>query len=438
MSTIHDPVPVPLSGNAATVHAKALVMTATADALRTAISELRSLSSDTVTISEAVDELRDKADGVRGDIDKVETRYRGAADAMSSYHTGLGNAQARADRARQRITDNNSDAAYWRRHEEDLKQRVLSGESSQELLDELKDVQRRVEGYADEFLAAMEEYHAAEGDKRDAAAAAVNALQNAADAANLDDGFWDRVGAVVEVMYEWAQENLGPFIEKLRAVLEIIKGIIDILALIVGVLSLFLPFLAPLATALTLVSVGLAAAILLCSLVLFALGRESLGRVLSDAIGLATSVITSKMGGTNLFKPAEKLAGLSQVVKPSVWSSGMQMARFEFAFTRAVVGTGETVGIYGMEIAGKLFPPGRTLVKLGSGIGAGFVSGGLDVNFDLFPENGGGAFQGGWDVSGEDATKAVFKPIANTLSGGFGNPSIAIATGVQTLTAGAS
>jgi hypothetical protein len=437
--SFHDPIPDLLTGEPATIGAKARVMTATADALRTAITELRALASDTVTISEAVDELRDKADGVRGDIDKVETRYRGAATAMVTYKHSLSTAQTRASNARQRIIDNNSDAAYWRRHEHDLEQRVRSGEASEELLEELLDVQRRVRGYASEFTAAMAEYHAAEGDKDSAVTTAINALHDAADAAGLNDGFWDRVGAVVEVMYEWAQEHLGPFIEQLRAVLEIIKGIIDLLALIVGVLSLFLPFLAPLATALTLVSLGLAAAILLCSLVLFALGRESLGRVLSDAIGVATSILTSKMGGLNVFKPADKLAGLSNVVKPSVWSSGLAQAKFDFVLTRAVVGTGETVGTYGMDIAAKLFPPGRTAVKLASGIGAGFVSGGLDVNFDLFPESGpGGPFEGGWDVSQEEGVKAVFKPIANVLSGGASNPSIAIVTGVQTLTAGAS
>jgi len=432
--TINDPIPSPLTGNPGTVNAKARVMTATADALRTAITELRALSSETVTISEAVDELREKADGVRGDIDKVESRYRGAATAMVTYHSSLESAQSRAERARQRIADNNTDAAYWRRHEDALEQRVRAGENSQELLDELLDVQRRVRGFAGEFAAAMDEYYAAEGDKRDAVDVAISALQNAADTAGLNDGFWDRVGAVVEVMYEWAQENLGPFIESLRAVLEVIKGIIDILSLIVGVLSLFLPFLAPLAAALTLVSIGLAAAILLCSLVLFALGRESLGRVLSDTIGLATSIITSKLGGT-----VGKLPGLSNVVKPSVWSSSLSAAKFDFVFTRAVLGTGEAVGMYGMDIAGKLLPTtGTQVITAITGAGTGFLSSGLDVNFDLFPENGGGAFQGGWDLTSEEAATAAFKPVLKVISGGFSAPVIAIAGGVSTLSAGAS
>jgi len=432
--SFHDPIPELLSGEPATVAAKAQVMTATADALRIAINELRALSSDTVTISEAVDELRDKADGVRGDIDKVEARYRGAATGMVTYKNSLSTAQTRASNARQRVIDNNSDANYWRRHEHDLEQRVRAGENSQELLDELLDVQRRVRGYASEFSAAMVEYHAAEGDKDAAVTAAISALQNAADAAGLNDGFWDRVGAVVEVMYEWAQEHLAPFIEQLRAVLEIIKGIIDILALIVGVLSLFLPFLAPLAAALTLVSIGLSAAILLCSLVLFALGKESLGRVLSDTIGLATSVVTSKLGGLG-----GKLQGFSKLGQGSTWSNGFAMARFEFALTRSVMGTGEAIGTYGMDIATKLLPTsGTDFIKLGVSTGSGFLGKGLDVNFDLFPESGGGSFEGGWDLSQDDILSASFKPVVNVLSGGFGGPSIAIATGVQTLTSGAS
>jgi|GEM_PF-2451143 len=436
-----DPIPAPLSGDPTTVAAKAQVMTATADALRTAITELRALSSDTVTISEAVDELRDKADGVRGDIDKVEARYRGAATGMVAYKNSLSSAQTRAQNARQRIIDNNSDASYWRRHEHDLEERVRAGEASQELLDELLEVQRRVRGYANEFTAAMAEYYAAEGDKDTAVTAAINALQNAANAAGLNDGFWDRVGAVVEVMYEWAQEHLAPLIEKLRAVLEIIKGIIDLLSLIVGVLALFLPFLAPLAAALTVVSIGLSAAILLCSLALFALGKESLGRVLSDAIGLATSVITAKMGnlGSKLKLP-DAVPGQSMARTLLNQARGdVAMARFEFAFARSIMGTGETVGMYGMEIAKKLLPTsGTDFIKLASSTGSGFIGKGLDVTFDLFPESGGAGFDGGWDLTGEEVLYSSLKPATNVMSGGFSNPSISIATGVQTLTAGAS
>ncbi|TPX03006.1 hypothetical protein FJ656_19450, partial [Schumannella luteola] len=242
--SVGDPIPGHLEGDPTAIGTQARVMTATADALRTAISELRTLASETVTISDAVDELRDKADGVRGDIDKVEGRYRGAATAMTHYQSELSAAQTRATTARQRVIDNNSDAHYWRIREDDLEQRVRAGESSQELLDDLLEAQQKVRGYAAEFADAMVEYHAAEGDKDAAVRRAIAALHDAVDAADLNDGFWDRVGAVVEAAYEWAQENLAPIIEKLRAVLEIIKGIIDILALIVGVLSLFLPFLA--------------------------------------------------------------------------------------------------------------------------------------------------------------------------------------------------
>lgn len=448
MSIHDDAIPEPLTGTPHQIAAHARVMTATADALRTAITELRNMASEHVTISEAVDELRVKADGVRADIEKVETRYRGAAEAMVTYKEALSAAQTRADNARSRISDNNSDALYWRKRKKELQQRVLAGESSQELLDDLLTAKNKVAGYATEFASAMAEYNAAVSDKEAAVTAAMNALHDVAKTAGLDDGFWDRVGAVVEMVYEWAQENIGPFIEKLRAVLEIIKGIIDLLALIVGVLSLFLPFLGPLAAALTLVSIGLSAAILLCSLVLFALGRETLGRVLSDTIGLATSIITAKLGGIG-----DKLKGADQFFKPSMWSSlgttartELAFAKFEFAFLRSGLGTGETVGMYGMEIANKIFPTsGMDFIKLGISTGSGFLGKGLDITFDPFPESGPGgnfgafdAFDGGWDLSSDDVLQSSLKPVVGVMSGGASGPAISIGTNIQKLTAGAS
>ena len=76
-----------------------------------------------------------------------------------------------------------------------------------------------------------------------------------------------------------------------------LKSILDVICLIVTVLSIFIPILAPLAAALTAVSLILGGLILLCSLCLFALGRLSAGELLGDAIDFAAGVITSKLGG---------------------------------------------------------------------------------------------------------------------------------------------
>lgn len=438
--TVNDPIPAPLTGDPSVIGAKSGVMLATADALRTAISELRNLSNENVTISDAVDEVRVKADGVRGDIEKVEQRYRGAAVAMGAYKVSLENAQTRANNARTRISDNNSDAAYWRRREDEIEYAVRSGESSEELLAELLAVQRKVNTYANEFTSAMSEYYGAEDDKENAVATAIQALVNAAEAAKLDDGFWDKVGAVLEAAYEWAQKHLAPLIEQLRAILEIIKGIVDILALIVGVLSIFLPFLAPLAAALTLVSVGLSAAILLCSLALFALGKESLGRVLSDALNVVVGVVTAKMGGVNVFRPGSSLTGFSQAFSPSAWQQGMSMVRFEFALLSAVTSRGEAAATFGMEVIKA--NAGSVAVTLAGDVAAGYAENGLDVNFDLFPESGPGGmwgpFEGGWELTSDEHVEVWAEPVANALSGGVASPVMDVVNGVNTLTVGAS
>lgn len=436
MTVINDPIPDTLTGDAATVGAKARKLGRTAEALRAAIAELKQLASSDVTISDAVDELRDKADDVSSQMGKVETRYQGAADAMSDYHSRLSDAQSRANHARQRIMDNNTDASYWRHRLKDLTERAASGETSQELLDDVTEARRKVDVYNGEFHSAMSQYNAAVDDKSSAVDAAVSALHDAADAAGLNDGWRDKVGDFLENAYEWAQEHLGPVLEAIRSVLEVIKSIVDILALIVTILAIFLPFLAPLAAALSLASIALAGLIFLSSLLLFALGRESLGRVIGDAIGIVTSVVTSKMGGMNVFSPGAKLTGLSSVFTRSAWSSGTSMVKLEFALSSAIMGKSETIAGMGLDVAKKLFEP-RAFVKMGGGLMSEFAKGGIDVQMDFFPEGGNGGgfgpFSGGFDLNVDEAAYAVGKPVAQILSGGASNPIISLTGGIKTL-----
>ena len=425
-----DPVPLPLSGEPGTIGAKAADLSATAQALRDAITELRALASDDVIISEAVEEVRVKADDVRSAISKVEDRYQGAATAMYAYKNGLSSAQIRADAARHRVTDNNSDASYWRRRLNMLTLQAQSGESSQELLDDIIEAKSRVAIFATEFASAMAEYNAAEQDRIAAVDAAITALHDAADGSGLNDGFWDYLGLGMEMAYEWAQENLTPILEAIRSIAELLKSIVDILALIVTILAIFLPFLAPLAAALTLASLALSAIILLSSLLLFALGKASLGRVLGDTIGLATSVITSKMGGLKIFSPGAKLAGLSSVFTRSAWSSGVSTMKLGFAFSSAVVGTTETVTGAGLDIAAKLFDPTKMSIKLGSGVISELSKGGLDIQLDFFAEGGNGGmagpFEGGWDLDTQELGNAIVKPLANAATGGITNPVLSL------------
>lgn len=434
-------IPASIPGDPETVRRFAETYRNTAEALRDAANELLTLANENVTIGKAVDEVRDKASEVQAATLKVATRYDGAADAYFVYRQDLTDAQAKAETARNQISGDNSTDTYWRNRKRTLMLEVLVTPTP-EKVDDLKEATDRVAQLDADHAGAQTMYDQAVQDAYDAATRAMSALDDAASAAGLNDGFWEAVVGGLQELYELAQKYLAPVIERLRTMLEVLKSIVDILALIVSVLSVFLPFLAPLAAALTLVGLALSAAILLCSLALVVLGRESVGRLLSDAIGLATSVITSKLGGAKLFS-GEKLRGFSSVFTRSAWSKGANMMRFEFALSSAVMGKTETMASYGLDVAARLFDPQKTAIRLTSGITGGIVKGGLsDMTLDFFPETGSSAgfvsVDGGWDLDTDELTLAIAKPVVNTLSGGAMNPVIALTGGLEKLMVGAS
>jgi hypothetical protein len=429
-----DPTPNPLSGDPGDVISKAGRIRLTADALRNAIEQLRTLTNENVTISDAVDAVRVKAADAIGDIEKVEVRYRGAAEALSAYGSDLNGAHNRADGAIGAIEQNNRDARYWRDRFNTLEARALSGDSDATLADDLVEARARVSDYHENFQAAMGQYNRARQDKENAVHAAKSALHEAREAADLDDGFWDKVGAIAEAVYEWAQENLGPIIEGLRAVLRILKSIVDILALIVGVLSIFLPFLSPLAAALMLASIALAATIFLCSLALFALGRETLGQVFADLIDVVVGVVTAKLGGA--FKPGA-LTGLSNVFSRTAAQADVGLLKVAFAIQSGATSNADTLASYGLDIGAELFKPGNLAPAVLGDLGKEMSEGAFDIKFDVFPESGSagdfGPFSGGVDLTQSEVVDGIAKPVGTLLSGGISAPIIDFIDGVDDL-----
>ena len=249
----------------------------------------------------------------------------------------------------------------------------------------------------------------------------MQALDDVADRSELNDGAWDHLGAFFEGVYEWCQEYLAPALEIIRKIAEVVKSIVDVLSLIVGILSIFLPFLAPLAAALTLVSLGLAALILVCSLLLFVLGKESLGRVLSDAIGLATSVLTSKLGGLKIFSPGAKLAGFTKVLKPAEWVGAGQGMTAKFVTDVAFDGLRATNLEFAKQIALKVLKPDTLTIRLVSKFASDDLKNGLDFRVDAFPENTVGSWSEGssmWDLTTSEIQDSRGKIVLNTLTGG--------------------
>jgi hypothetical protein len=363
-----DPIPAPLSGDPDTIQRFAQNYRDTANALRDAVSSLAELANENVTISLAVDEVREKATDAREATGKVATRYEGAADTYSAYRTSLADAQSRAEQARTAIDANNSSARYWRdRRRQLIAQSVLA--PSEEILEDLTEANERVSGFAAEFTAAMAVYNQAVQDKADAVANAIAGLDAAADAAGLNDGFFEAISGALQQLYELAQTYLAPLIEQLREILEFIKSIVDVLSFIVTILAIFIPALGPIALALTVLSIALSAAIFLASVALFALGKESLGRVLSDGIGVVISIVTSKIGaggahaaGTAAQVPFTQVAAANGGVLRTVFAATAEVS--EAASRDAVEELGQNAVNFALETT-------------------------LDISIDQFPNSNG-------------------------------------------------
>ncbi|MEP6481211.1 MAG: hypothetical protein ABJA94_04300 [Rhodoglobus sp.] len=341
-----NPVPGPISGDPELIRRFATNYTATAEALRDAAKELRALANDSITISLAVDQVRDKANEAYSDTLKVAERYEGAGATYFAYQSALSAAQTHAQNAIHYIITNNDNARYWRRHQKELQLEVLVDPSK---ATDLVAANTKVNHYTSEYHQAIGQYNTAVEDKRRAVLQAVAGLNEASQRAGLNDNFFEAVQGAGEVLYDLAQKYLTPILQKLRAVLEIIKSIVDIISLIVTILAIFVPVLAPLAAALAIASIALSVGILLCSLALFSLGKETLGRVLGDTINVAASIITAKMGGA--FKPGA-LTGF-----------GASMAKVGSGFSAASKLTVKEAGVV-LEISGKeaLIDKGKELV----------------------------------------------------------------------------
>lgn len=293
-----DAVPARLTGDDDRVRAHAKAFDDTARALRQAVQELANLANEGVTISLAIDEVREKAAESKTEASAVATRYQGAATTLTNYANALADVQSRADSARTQIDTNNQNARYWRHRRRDLEHERWSRGSDPEFLQDLAEATRRAAQYDTWFAGYLSNYQRAAEDFENAVNTAISGLAAAAEAAGLNDNFFEAIAGDFQVAWELISEYLGPVIESLRDILEIIKKIVDVLALIVTIAAIFFPALGPIALALTALSAILGIAIFACSLTLFLMGRESLGRVVADGIMAVVGVVTAKLGGS--------------------------------------------------------------------------------------------------------------------------------------------
>lgn len=301
-----DPVPGEIPGDPGRVGDFGRAFLETAEALRDAARDLRAVANDSITISLAIDEVREKAGGVSGDVDRVAVRYDGAGNAFNGYASSLADAQALGNGSRSAIIENNADARHWRHEAIRLRQAVMMGASDPEVLADLQEATRRAMYYDGQYATHLGRYGAASENFEAAVETAIRALATAMETAGINDQWYEGWLGDLQLFWETLSKYLGPALEVIREALVFLKQIVDVLALIVTVLALFIPALAPLAAGLSALAFFMSVAIFALSAVLFLMGRETLGRVLSDGFSVVTSVLTSKLGGAGGSVVADK------------------------------------------------------------------------------------------------------------------------------------
>lgn len=352
-----DHVPAPLDGNSDRVEDYARAFDKTASALRSAITELHRIANEELTISDAITEVREKAAEGEVDAGKVATRYEGAASAYHRYASDLAEAQADANSARGRIDTNNTNGRWWRHRFRELDEGRWMHNADPDYLKDLADAAQHASHYDGVFAELLGAYQAAVEKRDSAVRTAIAGLQAAAEASHLNDGWFDALLGDLQNAWDLISTYLGPVIEALRDVLKVLKQIVDVLALIVTILSIVFPVLGPIALALTVISALLAIGVFLCSLTLFAMGRETLGTVIADGIMAVVSVVAAKFAGASSF--TETLAkgfnvarsasvGLTFTTRTTVLASSELTAQVTRLIGEPVVSAGTALGAAAM------------------------------------------------------------------------------------------
>jgi uncharacterized protein YukE len=439
MSTFPDPI----EGDPDGISAKARIYKQTATRLKNAADDLRDLTDDETFVSLAVDEIRLKALDARTSTESISVRYDGAADGLLQYSTELRAAQDRANRALTTFHGVDGESGAANRLKDDLESEVLvDNGQTPDLVERFLAAKRAAERYAASAAAAMAEYNAAVEDKNQAVDRAIRALNDAADSSNLNDDFFEKIAGKFQEGYEWAQVYLAPILKELRDALKTISDILSTISLIVGILAVFIPALAPLAAALKITSLLVAGAVLLCSLALFALGKGSLGQMLGDAVGFATSLFMFKAGGKLVEGIAGKLGAATVKNGGFVASSSLlnTTVKSQVAFNVANLGLkefGAGMGAWGTEYV--LKENLKNGLKAGGGFLVSLTDGAATNGVDLAPSAAGPSWNAPPPISvanvytGEpSAINASFAD--NTVGGSVSN---AISTGVSVSAAAA-
>ena len=378
----------PLPGDPSALKAKADTLSSAAEKIQHAINQLRRLSDRDETVSQAVDKVRGKASDVADNITKAHVRYAGTAQALQEYAPKLEAAQERARRAinahehaqSQLSSAQNSLQQQSEQYSSDLRTAAAQHPSADSepakpfgqtyagnvAHQAVSDATGAVQSAIDEYNAALDEV-----DK--AAQHAIAKIKEAIDDSGLNDGFWDKVkhglsnawhGAVA-----WAKKNLAPILDVIQQVAEKLTDILSWVSMALNILAVFIPVLAPIAAAVDLITLGLAALSFLTTLALVGLGDRTWGDVLKTGITLVMSAMPVKSSGKALQESAEKIG--SRTMSNLAEKMGTKMEAFGDKGIMKVLSKGDDAMSKGFEkLADFVGPKGAALgSKIGNKVG---------------------------------------------------------------------
>lgn len=251
--------------------------------LRAQVSRLRRIGADEELRGEYADRLRESAEELIGDLQKVERRYARLATALRRWEPQLREGQESADRIRlraralddERRTLHSSAGTVGRRELPDdptpAQQTAFDADQAA-----AERVRRRLEDIDDELHGLERELGTVEDRVRADGRAVGSEIRDAA-ADDIEDTTWEDVqGVVVE-----AWRVVDAFVDEHLHVLRIAMEILQYVAMALAVIALFIP-------GLNLLVVGLTVGLALTQGVLYASGNSTFTELALAGLSLLT------------------------------------------------------------------------------------------------------------------------------------------------------
>ncbi|MBS1696796.1 MAG: hypothetical protein JST25_00125 [Actinobacteria bacterium] len=309
-----------LEGNAASIATRGAQLTTLATTMEATAKQLDKIGDSSIHKSKGTDKLAEMASESSGDLAAAAVRYAGTGKALTTYGEALRVANAwlhanvtdveKAEQAYQKAREEKADAEFAERmaasHAVNAEPESAEAKAKDKAEEESSSARDALDAAKLTRDSLWEEFDGVFGVWSEAYDDAVDGIENAIESADNNDGFWE-------------------FVDDLLQVIAIVLVVLSVIALVIG---------APLTGLLGMVILVLSAASFLLTALKFAYGRASLsdlawsavgllpfgiGKVLSRGVPALSNVI---QGGRGVVTAAIR-AGLPRLslIRPSTWTT---------------------------------------------------------------------------------------------------------------------